>query len=232
MTSVRHLLYSPVLAALEPDARSRLARMATTRSLTPGQTLVLAGEPSDHVYLVTEGVLKLIAFVQEREQVVDIACPGDLVCDAEALLDVPPSLDVVGATDARVIAFERSVFIDTLDAKARLELARSLSRHAIRARFSAADSSLRSVGERAAARLLELGDALGRMRTDAIEIELPLTQAELGQLAGTSRESMCRTINSFKRRGLIEARGRKLRILRPDLLERLRCGERASIPSR
>jgi CRP-like cAMP-binding protein len=50
-----------------------------------------------------------------------------------------------------------------------------------------------------------------------------VAQGDLGRLAGISRESTCKALRSFQSQGLLDYRGRRLRILRPDVLERIRC---------
>jgi CRP-like cAMP-binding protein len=84
------------------------------------------------------------------------------------------------------------------------------------------------VPARLAGRLLDLGDLLGRIHQGALEIDLPVAQGDLGRLAGISRESTCKALRSFKSQGLLDYRGRRLRILRPDALERIRCAGRAT----
>jgi hypothetical protein len=41
------------------------------------------------------------------------------------------------------------------------------------------------------------------------------------------RESACKTMSKMKKQGVIDYKGRKLRILRPDVLEKIRCAGRA-----
>lgn len=48
--------------------------------------------------------------------------------------------------------------------------------------------------------------------------ELPLTRAELADLNGTSRESVCRILSDFDNDGLIQLEGKKMTILKADLL--------------
>ena len=94
---------------------------------------------------------------------------------------------------------------------------------------TAVERTSSEVPARLAGRLLDLADLLGTVRQGAVEMELPLAQGDLGRLAGMCRESACKTLRRFKSQGLLDYRGRRLRILRPDALERWssRCKHRS-----
>jgi CRP-like cAMP-binding protein len=107
--------------------------------------------------------------------------------------------------------------------RAALELARSLARRNRWLCDAAVERSAGSVAARLAGRLLDLADALGQVGEGCVELELPLAQDDLGRLAGMSRESACKTLRHLQAAGVLAYRGRRLRILRPDALERIRC---------
>jgi CRP-like cAMP-binding protein len=79
---------------------------------------------------------------------------------------------------------------------------------------------------------LDLAELLGRQRGDAIDVDLPFPQRDLGGLAGMCRESACKTLSRWKSEGTVDYQGRRLRILRPDVLYRIRCAGRGAGPSR
>ena len=190
---------------------------------------------SDRVHLVASGVVKLlIVDAVGNESLVGLALEGDLIGDVAALDGAPEPYDVIAATDVTLVSIERQRFIDIVgaDPRALLELAADL---AVRVRaFGAAatEKGSRYVEARLAGRLLELANVVGRMRGGTIELEMPLCQRDLARLSGTSRESACRTLRRFKEEGVLDYRPGHLRIFRPDVLERIRCGERAAKPSR
>lgn len=229
---MRSLLYNPTLAALDQPARDSLLRNSASRSVSKGGSLVLAGEPRPAIYLITHGVFKLVAYTDGRERPLDIASTGDLLCDVEMLLDSPARCDVIAATDSSVLAFDRDEFRRHMTVASSLQLARSSAGRLQAAREQASNTNALRVSARVAGKLMDIAEALGHQHGSEIEVELPLTQAEIGQLVGTSRESACKTMKGFERQGLLETRGRKLRIVRPDLLDRLRCGARVATPSR
>jgi CRP-like cAMP-binding protein len=225
---------SRVTDCLPESERERLLDRGVARRLTSGDILYLAGDRDRRVHIVVAGVIKMTARdAQGTETILCLAIPGDIVGDLAAVDTLPQPLDAVAATAATVVGLDADLFIEIVAGSrvASLELARSL---AARTRWICDTALERTTGEvpaRLAGRLLDLADLMGAVRHGAIEIDLPLAQRDLGRLAGMCRESACKTLRRFKSQGMLDYEGRRLRILRPDALERIRCGGRAVRPS-
>jgi len=200
------------------------------RSLAPDETLHLAGERSERIHLVTAGVLKFVAREGGgNETILGLAAPGDVVGELGTIDGLDQPLDVMAATPAEVVGLDADAFMEAVAgspaaARCLLEL------EAARLRWiysTALERSASEVPARMAGRLLDLADMIGRVEHGAVALDLPLQQTDLGRLAGVCRESACKTLRTFKSQGLVDYRGRRLRILRPDALERIRCAGRA-----
>ena len=220
----------PVMAVLPEKDRHRLFDRAVPRSIERDETLHFAGERSDRIHLVIEGVLKFVAREGGgNETIVGLAAPGDVVGELSTIDGLHQPIDVIGATKAEVIGLDAECFMEAVTAspdatRCLLEL------QAARLRWtygSALERTSSPVPARVAGRLLDLADMIGRIEGDSVALDLPLQQTDLGRLAGVCRESACKTMRKFKSQGLVDYRGRKLRILRPDALERIRCAGRA-----
>jgi len=73
--------------------------------------------------------------------------------------------------------------------------------------------SLKDAEGKVATVVLQLADDIGKIKQGIVEIEkLPLQQ-DLANMAGTSRETISRTLHSFVKKGLIELEGSSLKIL-------------------
>lgn len=220
---------SPVLAALPEADRALLGERSIPRSLGHGDILFLAGERSTRVHVLVSGLMKLSARDTEgRETILGLAVPGDLVGDLPALDDLPQPLDAVSSGTSEVIGIDKDALAEALGRhpKACLELARALVARTRWICDTAMERTSAEVPARLAGRLLDLADLIGRMDAGAIELDVALPQSDLAGIAGMCRESACKTLRKFRTRGMVEYRGKKLRILRPDLLERVRCGAR------
>jgi CRP-like cAMP-binding protein len=223
------LTVSPVLAALPDRDRALLAERAIPRALEPGDILFLSGERSSRVHVLARGLMKLSARDGDgRETILGLAVSGDLVGEIPALDGLPQPLDAVASIRSEVVGIDAETLVASLarSPQASLTLARSVVGRARWMCDTALERSGSEVPSRLAGRLLDLADLIGRVDGGAIELGVAMPQADLAGLAGMCRESACKTLTKFRRRGMVEYRDRKLRILRPDLLERVRCGAR------
>jgi CRP/FNR family cyclic AMP-dependent transcriptional regulator len=219
-------LASPILDALRPRDRAHLLDRAVHRRLVAGERLYLAGDRGRRAHLVCSGVVKMTAHDTEgRETILCLGLPGDIIGDVAALDGYPQPLDAVAAMRTTALGFDADLFVAILETNpsACLELARALVQRVRWITDTALERTSSEVPARLAGRLLDLADLIGRVNNGAVELDVPLAQADLGRLAGMCRESANRALKSFKEAGVVDYRGRRLRILRPDALERIRC---------
>jgi CRP/FNR family transcriptional regulator len=197
--------------------------------LEPGDILYLAGDDASRLYVVESGVLKYTARDGEgAETILGLAVEGDLVGEIAMLDGDLQPLDAVAATECRVMGLDAAFFLELLreNPDASLELATTLAQRNRWLGSAALERTSGEVPQKLAARLLDLAELLGRVHGQTIELDLPLPQKDLGRLAGMCRESACKTMRRFQADGLLDYRGRRLRIHRPDLLHKIRCSGR------
>lgn len=217
----------PLLAALTEKDRRDLLDRAVPRALRRGDSLHLAGDPAERIHLLRRGVVKLSARDGEGDEtILGLALPGTVVGDVAATDRGYQPLDAVATTTVDALGMEAERFVEIIfrNPPAALELARMTAE---RTRWMVETAIERTSGEvptRLAGRLLDLAEMLGRQRGHSIELELPVGQRDLGRLAGICRESTCKTLRRFKAAGVVDYEGRKLRILRPDSLQKIKCG--------
>lgn len=237
MTAPPALPLPPASFLLESfDRRSREEILKSTpRRLPPGSFLFMAGEPARNLYVIERGVVKLTGrHGNGREAILSLSLPGDLPGLAAAICGAPHRFDAVALSAARIRPLDPIRMRDLLasrSASAQRALL-LLAREAYTVTASALEMTGADATGRMASRLLELADTLGIPRRGSIELRLPINQEDLGRMAATSRETACKTLRSLRAQGVLEYDGPTLRINRPDVLERLRCGARAARPSR
>ncbi len=218
---------SPVLSAMVPSDRSLLTSRAIPRPITTGDHLYIAGDRAPWVHLLTTGVVKLVATSPDGDEtILALATPGDLLGDVAALDGLGQALDAVAATDCEVLAIDAELFVTALhrNPAATVALAEDLARRIRWMCDTAAERTTFPVPARLASRLLDLADAIGRVDHGAIRLEVAFDQSDIARLSGMCRETACRTLRRFKKAGVVDYdRKRGLRILRPDVLERMRC---------
>ena len=220
---------SEIIDVLADNDRTIVLDRLVRRNLRRGEALYFAGERVGRAHFVQSGMLKLSArSVDGAETILCLALPGEIVGEVAALDDLPQPLDAVAATPSVAYGMDSGLLVEILDRNplATIALARQMGQRLRWLCESAQERTSSEVPARLASRLLNLADLLGRPNAGTIEMDLPLPQHDLGSLAGMCRESACKTLRLFKSAGLLDYKGRRVRILRPDGLEKIRCGGR------
>jgi CRP-like cAMP-binding protein len=107
-----------------------------------------------------------------------------------------------------------------MDAAERLII--NLARTIRRTNEDVADLAFLDMPGRLAKKLLELAESYGQQQDGGkvIEITVPLTQEELAGMIGATRPSVNKVLGLYEDQGAIQRRGRRIAILRPDVLRR------------
>ncbi len=226
---------SSVLDPLPETERERLLARAVERTLQRGDALAFAGAPAERVHVVTAGVLKLVGRdVDGNETILGLCVTGEVAGAIAALDGRPQPYDYVAATAVTVLGMDAALFREVLERNPRacLALTRLLTGRVRWLCDATLERTSAHVPTRLAGRLLDLAELLGRASGSAIDFDLPLAQRDLGGLAGMCRESACKTLSRWQADGTVAYEGRRLRILRPDVLRAIRCAGRGAGPSR
>lgn len=200
----------PVLAGVDGKTRQAIVARAHERTFHAGQMIVMAGEPSQAVYLVVQGRLRSQRFSMEgREYVLHHLGPGECF-NLAAVLDGGYNLSTITAvSDVVLYALPAAEFRRIVNEYPALSLA--LLSHLTRRVRHLSDAveglALYDVRTRLARCLLShIGGAQER---DDWPCPPYLTQGELAAQIGTVRDVVGRTLRSFSQQGLIRReRGR------------------------
>lgn len=207
------------LFAAVPEAELwRLAAQATVRRYPRGQFLFYEGDPADSMLVVVDGSLKAVSpSPHGDEHLLAVLEPGESVGELTVADGGPRSATIAALTDATVLRLPREAVLGAMErtpplARAMLE---SLAATVRRLTGDAADLVFLDVPRRVAKLLLTLprDDGDGRVRTR-------LTQTELAERVGASRQSLNAALQNFQRRGWISVAGQEIRVLDEAALRR------------
>ncbi len=193
----------------------------------PGTVLYREGEPCDGIFHLRRGKVKLTASDSNgRTAILKIACQGELLGVAEAVLDRPFLATAEIAEASSAVFFPREEFIQTFpqNSEAAINLLKQLSFDSL-ATFAGL-RALRlshSTSERLAGLILQWKEADDSSCREQI-IDLPYTHAQIGQMIGCSRETVTRLLNGFQKQGIVTVRGRFLVIHDLSLLQSFATG--------
>jgi CRP-like cAMP-binding protein len=202
----------PVFEALRPEDLVRVADVAVPRSFRGGEVVFREGDDSDTCYIVRSGHARAVREHGDGRQITLATFgPGDFfgelaMFDDErrsATVEAVDALDVLGipGVDMRALLSRHPEIA--------VKLVISLGRRLRAANERLARQSFQTVQSRVAAVLTQLVDQARSEGAGDRDVLVTATQAELAQLAGSSRESASRFLAVLERAGVIsQGRGR------------------------
>ena len=206
---------------LPPQELDAIDRMVSNRRrLLKGQRLYVAGQPFQALYAVRSGTLKSVMTSDEgRSQVTGFFMSGEIL-GLEGILENQHTCDAIALEDAEVciIPYEELNTLSRQFPALQSHVHRVMSRELVKDHGTLMMLGSMRAEERVAAFLLNLIDRLQKRGFSSSELVLRMTRDEIGSFLGLKLETVSRTFSKFVEDGLIEARQRHIRILRPDAL--------------
>ena len=208
----------PVLSTLERDDLERIADLAVPRTFEPGQVVFREGDASDTCYIVRSGRARAVR-EHSGGRTITLATfgPGDIFGELALFEDERRSATVEAIEQTGVVAVlgpdMRRLMVEHPGISARLVIA--LGRRLRETNERLSRQSFQTVQSRVAVVLSELvaqelaGEQGGAAEEADGDVLVTATQADLAQLAGSSRESASRFLAVLERAGVIsQGRGR------------------------
>jgi len=198
---------------LTDEEQRVLWSLGRDKEYPPGATICVEGDPATHVFILLDGWVKVLSAAADgREPTLALRGAGEVVGEVagETTGHRNATMQAIVTTRALIVRYERfTAFLDTHRGGGRAY------RHAIMGRWQEAEAMLRlhaitSGPQRLAGLLLGLAERLGGQTGGVVEIALPLSQEELASLAGTSRATVARALDGWRRRGLIRTGLRRI----------------------
>ena len=213
---------APLFDGLDEESARALRRQMADVKLPRGGHLFLEGDPGDRLYVVLDGKIKLTrAAADGRENLLAVLGPGEMFGEL-SLFDPRPRTSTASAvTDATVAALAHDALRPWLFERpdVSMHMLQALAKRVRREFDVTADLVFTDVPGRVAKNLLDLADRFGEQDRDGLHVHHDLTQEELAQLVGASRETVNKALADFAARGWLQISARSVLILD---IERLR----------
>jgi CRP/FNR family transcriptional regulator len=221
--SVELLAQVPVFEALARADLGRVADVAVRRSFPPGQVIFREGDASDTCYVVGSGHARAVREnIDGRTIALAHFGPGDIFGELAMFDDERRSATVETLDQVEAIAIlgqdMRRLLREHPDIAVKLVIA--LGRRLRDANERLARQSFQTVQSRVAGVLGQLVRQAHAEGAGDRDVLVTVTQADIAQLAGSSRESASRFLAVLERAGVVtQGRGR-LTVHEPAALER------------
>ena len=212
-----------IFQGVEPAAVSALRSDLTSEEYSKGDVIIREGEQGDSLYIVTSGKVKLSRKAPDgRENLLSILGPSDMFGELSIFDPGPRTSSAVCVTDVSVQAMDRSALKRWIAERPEIsdQLLRVLARRLRRTNNNLADLIFTDVPGRVAKALLQMADRFGSRDADGLRVKHDLTQEELAQLVGASRETVNKALADFVHRGWIQLQGKSVVVLDEERLRR------------
>ena len=216
----------PLLAALDPEARAGLARRVGRSQVSRTEVVFHEGEEGEAVYLVLEGKVKITRPTGDgRENLLAVLGPGEVFGELSLFDPGPRTATATALTDLDLATLshdELRPWLRTRPDAAEL-LLRVLARRLRRTNSALADLVFVDVPGRVAGALLDLATRFGvpvAGSEGTLRVDHGLTQEELAQLVGASRETVNKALADFAARGWLGLEQRAVLLHDRERLER------------
>jgi CRP/FNR family transcriptional regulator, cyclic AMP receptor protein len=208
MTHVEDVLkQAPLFEALGDEDSSALRAGIINVHLNRGERLFSEGDTGDKLYIILSGKIKLTKAAPDgRENLLSVHGPGEMFGELSLFDPIPRTSSATAVTSAELAGVAHDDLRTWLSTRPEvaMHLLQALARRLRRINEVKADLVFTDVPGRVAKALLDLGERFGVATSAGIQVNHDLTQEELAQLVGASRETVNKALADFAARGWLQ----------------------------
>jgi len=216
------VLRAPLFTGLSLQTAMTLVNQMASIRLDRGEVVFTESEPGDRTYVVSEGKFKLVRRSSDgRESLLTVVGPGEMLGELSLFDPGPRTSSAIALTDVALLRLDREQLTIWLqhNPSVALHLLQALAHRLRRTTEARADLVFSDVPGRVARALLDLAERFGVPFDDGVHVNHDLTQVELAQLVGASRETVNKSLGEFAQRGWLMREPRAVILLDVERLE-------------
>jgi CRP/FNR family transcriptional regulator len=217
------LAETPLFEALSEQDASALRAGIIDVHLDRGEQLFSEGDTGDKLYIIISGKIKLTKAAPDgRENLLSVHGPGEMFGELSLFDPIPRTSSATAVTDAQLAGIAHDDLRAWLSTRPEvaMHLLQALAQRLRRINEVKADLVFTDVPGRVAKALLDLSDRFGVQTPDGVQVNHDLTQEELAQLVGASRETVNKALADFAARGWIQLAAKSVLVTDTDRLRK------------
>jgi len=219
MSKTDHLRNVPIFTDLTDSDLTKIASKMVPRVYEKGQMILLEESMGETFFIITQGAVKVTRLSADgREVILAILGESDFFGEMSLLDGEGRSANIVANESAKVLTLSRNDFLDCLESYPKIAIA-LLEELATRLRKS--DQQIESLSlsdseHRIGITLIRLAGELGTIKQGHVTIKNLPYQQDIANMAGTSRETVSRTLKLLEDKKLVRRENRNLTIYNYD----------------
>jgi CRP/FNR family transcriptional regulator, cyclic AMP receptor protein len=214
---------APLFKALDDEASAALQAQMSRSRMERGDVLFHEGDRGDTLYVIAEGKIKLGRTSQDgRENLVAILGPGEMFGELSLFDPGPRTMTATAIAETQLLGLGNDSLTGLLFGRPEVSkaLLAALAQRLRRTNAHLADLVFTDVPGRVAKALLQMADRFGSRENEGLRVKHDLTQEELAQLVGASRETVNKALADFAHRGWLRLEGKSVLISDSERLAR------------
>ena len=215
MSKTDHLRNVPIFTDLSDSDLNRIASKMVSRDYEKGQMILLEESTGETFFIITSGTVKVTRLSDDGREVILALLGGSDFFGEMSLLDGKGrSANIVANEDAEVMTLSRRDFLECLETYPKIAIA-LLEELAVRLRKS--DQQIESLSlsdseQRIGITLIRLAEERGTIKRGDVTVQKLPYQQDIANMAGTSRETVSRTLKLLVDKKLVKRNGSDITI--------------------
>ena len=214
---------TPLFEALSAEDATALRRGIIDVQLDRGERLFTEGDDGDKLYIILTGKIKLTKAAPDgRENLLSVHGPGEMFGELSLFDPIPRTSSATAVTSARLAGLAHDDLRTWLSTRPEvaMHMLQALAQRLRRINDVKADLVFTDVPGRVAKALLDLAERFGVQTPEGLQVNHDLTQEELAQLVGASRETVNKALADFTARGWIQLAAKSVLVTDTDRLRK------------
>lgn len=213
MSKIELLQSVPLFGDLSELSLTKIADQMILRSYSKGQMILMEESSGETFFVLGKGAVKVTRMSDDgREVILAMLGEGDFFGEMSLLDGEGRSANIVAIEDTEALTIKRSEFLSILEnyPKIAINLLEELTQRLRRSDQQIESLSLSDAEQRISITLIRLAEELGTIKGGAVTIRNLPYQQDIANMAGTSRETVSRTLKLLTEKGYIGRDGKAL----------------------
>ncbi len=217
----------PLFTGVDARVLTDVLSVARLRRVEAGGFYFHENDPATHLYVLTDGRLKITQLTPEGHQVIHmLLTAGQPFGGVAALGEGTYPITAEAVEDCVALSWDASTMTGLMRKYPDIAIntARFLARRFHELQVQHRQLMTERVERRVARAVLKLADEAGRKAPGGVEIDFPLSRQDLAEMTGTTLFTVSRLLSGWDDKGVIRAERQRVTVLNPAALQTIAEG--------
>jgi len=216
MDKIKLLQSVPLFTDLSNKSLNTIIDKIISRDYNKGEIIIMEEDKGESFFLIGKGIVKVTRISDKGQEVIlAILGEGDFFGEMSLLDGEGRSANIVAVEDTSALVLSRPEFLSILEKfpQIAIHLLQELTQRIRRSDQQIESLSLSAAEQRISLTLSRLAEEMGTIKNGIVTLQHMPYQQDIANMAGTSRETVSRTLKKLENSGIIKREGKILYIL-------------------